>query len=117
MSSQFRRNRHGEFTGWLTGSLPSMRIAYPALLSAKPMRSNMIRLPACLLALALVLPASAALWLEAADAAPPKASTATKNAKNPSAATPQPAPAAPTIGIETEARAAYLGDFRTRAVL
>jgi len=78
----------------------------------------MMRLPACLLALALVLPVSTALWLEAADAAPPKASTATKNAKNPGAAKPAPdAPAAATTGIETEARAAYIVDFRTGAVL
>ena len=78
----------------------------------------MMRLPACLLALALVFPASTALWLEAANAAPPKASTATKNAKNPGAAKPAPdAPAAATTGIETEARAAYIVDFRTGAVL
>ncbi len=78
----------------------------------------MMRLPACLLALALVFPAPTALWLEAANAAPPKASTATKNAKNPGAAKPAPdAPAAATTGIETEARAAYIVDFRTGAVL
>jgi len=94
-----------------------MRIAYPALLSAKPMRSNMMRLSVCLLALALVLPASAPLWLEAADAAPPKATTAAKNAKNPGAAKTPEAPAAAPSGIETEARAAYIVDFRTGAVL
>ena len=78
----------------------------------------MKRLSACILALALVIPTAATLWLEAADAAPPKASTVGKNAKNPSAATPAPgAPAAPTTGIETEARAAYIVDFRTGAVL
>jgi D-alanyl-D-alanine carboxypeptidase (penicillin-binding protein 5/6) len=77
----------------------------------------MMRLSACLLALALVLPASATLWLEAADAAPPKPSTAAKNAKNPGAAKTPDAPTATTNGIETEARAAYIVDFRTGAVL
>jgi D-alanyl-D-alanine carboxypeptidase (penicillin-binding protein 5/6) len=94
-----------------------MRIPYAALLSAKPMRSNMKRLSACLVALALILPASATAWLEAADAAPPKASTTTKNTKSPGAAKTPDAPAAAPSGIETEARAAYIVDFRTGAVL
>jgi D-alanyl-D-alanine carboxypeptidase (penicillin-binding protein 5/6) len=73
----------------------------------------MKRLSACVLALAIVIPTSATLWLEAADAAPPKATTAGKSAAK---ATPD-APAGSTTGIETEAHAAYIVDFRTGAVL
>src|SRR5260221_12679929 len=73
----------------------------------------MKRLSAGVLALALVIPTSATLWLEAAAAAPPKATTAGKNAAK---AAPD-APAGSTTGIETEAHAAYIVDFRTGAVL
>src|SRR5260221_11496531 len=73
----------------------------------------MKRLSACVLALALVIPTSATLWLEAAAAAPPKATTAGKNAAK---AAPD-APARSTTGIETEAHPAHIVDFPTRARL
>ena len=80
-------------------------------------RPNTNRILACLVA--LVLSAAAVPWLASAATAPPKPAAKTPAAKG--KATPETsAPGATSgtaSGIDTEARAAYVIDFRTGAVL
>ena len=70
-----------------------------------------------LLILGLALRVAPGMWPDAAAAAPPKASPAAKAPAAKGKTAPEAPPAATAGGIDTEARAAYIVDFRTGAVL
>jgi len=81
------------------------------------MSATMKRLPACLVAFSLMLPVAPSLSLGPAAAAAPKAAAAKGAKPSPAKPAPDGAASGSTGGIESEAQAAYIVDFRTGVVL